>query len=42
MKLDVRSPDSAWGLLHHKQGDLRVKDGDTYVYVGKQYVPGRP
>ena len=36
VKLDVRSPDSAWGLLHYKQGDLRVQDGDTYVCVGKQ------
>ena len=36
VKLDVGSPDSAWGLLHHEQGDLRVQDGDTYVCVGKQ------
>jgi hypothetical protein len=36
VKLDVRSPDSAWGLLHYEKGDLRVQDGDTYVCVGKQ------
>ena len=41
MKLDVRSPDSAWAA-HYKQGDLRVQDGDTYVCVGKQCMPGRP
>jgi len=36
MKLDVGSPNSAWGLLHGQQGDLRIQDGDSYVCLGKQ------
>lgn len=35
VKLDVRSPESAWGLLHHEDGDHRIQDGDTYFCVGK-------
>lgn len=36
VKLDVGSSDGAWGLLHHEEGDHRLKDGDAYVCVAKQ------
>jgi hypothetical protein len=30
VKLDVKTPATAWGLLHHEDGDYRLQDGKAY------------
>ena len=36
VRLDVKTPATAWGLLHHDDGDYRLQEGKAYFCARKQ------